>query len=111
MRKVLIVDDEKWVRKGLIQSIAWDRFGLELAGEAADGREGYELARRIRPDILFLDMRMPGVDGKELIGMLNRDMPGMITIVVSGYSDFEYTKEAIRNKAFEYLLKPVKKDE
>lgn len=111
MRKVLVVDDEKWVRKGLIQSIPWERLGLELVGEAADGREGYESALRIKPDILFLDMRMPGVDGRELIGMLNRDLPGTITIVISGYSDFEYTKEAIRNRAFEYLLKPVKKEE
>lgn len=111
MRKVIIVDDEKWIRRGLIQSIPWDQLGLELAGEAKDGQEAYEMALEKMPDILFLDMRMPGLDGKQLIGMLNRDLPDLLTIVVSGYSDFEYTKEAIRHKAFEYLLKPVKKEE
>lgn len=111
MRKVVIVDDEKWVRIGLIRSIPWESLGLELAGEAANGREGIELAMRVRPDILFLDMRMPGVDGREMIGILQRELPGTVTIVISGYSDFEYMKEAIRHRAFEYLLKPVKREE
>ncbi|WNQ13604.1 response regulator [Paenibacillus aurantius] len=109
MRKVLIVDDEKWIRRGLIQSIPWDR--LELAGEAADGNEAHELALQLKPDLLFLDMRMPGLDGRELLALLQRDLPELLTIVVSGYSDFDYTKEAIRHKAFDYLLKPVKKEE
>ncbi|WP_159881709.1 response regulator [Paenibacillus puerhi] len=111
MRKVVVVDDEKWIRKGLIQSIPWERFDFKLVGEAGDGHEAYALAMAEKPDLLFLDMRMPGLDGKQLIGMLNRELPGMLTIVVSGYSDFEYTKEAIRHNAYEYLLKPVKKDE
>ncbi|OAS17976.1 response regulator transcription factor [Paenibacillus oryzisoli] len=111
MRKVIIVDDEKWIRRGLISSIPWDRFDLELVGEAGDGEEAYAMALAEKPDLLFLDMRMPGLDGKQLIGMLNRDMPEVLTVVVSGYSDFEYMKEAIRHKAFEYLLKPVKKEE
>ncbi len=83
----------------------------ELVGEAGDGEEAYKIALAEKPDLLFLDMRMPGLDGKQLLGMLHRDLPDLLTIVVSGYSDFEYTKEAIRHKAFEYLLKPVKKDE
>ena len=111
MRKVVIVDDEKWVRIGLIRAIPWESLCLELAGEAANGREGIELAMRERPDILFLDMRMPGMDGREMIGILQRELPRTVTIVVSGYSDFEYMKEAIRHRAFEYLLKPVKKEE
>lgn len=111
MWKVVIVDDERWIRRGLIQSIPWDQFGLELVGEAGDGQEAYTIALEQKPDLLFLDMRMPGLDGKELIAMLNRDMPELLTVVVSGYSDFEYTKEAIRHKAFDYLLKPVKKEE
>lgn len=109
--KVLVVDDEKWIRRGLIQSIPWEELPLELVGEAGDGEDGYQLALTLRPDLLFLDMRMPGLDGKELIGMLSRELPELLTIVVSGYTDFEYTKEAIRHKAYEYLLKPVKKEE
>ncbi|MBB6635088.1 response regulator transcription factor [Cohnella thailandensis] len=111
MRKVLVVDDEKWIRRGLIQLIPWERFGLELAGEAADGQDAYELALEAKPDLMFLDMRMPGLDGKQLLGKLREELPELLTIVVSGYSDFEYTKEAIIHRAFDYLLKPVKKEE
>lgn len=111
MRRVIIVDDEKWIRRGLIQSISWNEWGLELVGEASDGGEGYEMALDKKPDLLFLDMRMPGLDGKQLLGMLSQELPDLLTIVISGYSDFEYTKEAIRHKAFDYLLKPVKKEE
>lgn len=111
MRKVMIIDDEKWIRRGLIQSIAWDRFGLELSGEAGDGDTAYEMAVWNKPDLIFLDMRMPGLEGKELLGLFHRELPDTITIVVSGYADFEYTKEAIRHKAFDYLLKPVKKED
>lgn len=111
MRKVLIIDDEKWIRRGLIQSLPWDRYGLTLAGEAADGEEGLELALAARPDLIFLDMRMPGLEGKDLLGLFHQSLPGSLVMVVSGYSDFEYTKEAIRQKAFDYLLKPVKKED
>ena len=111
MRKVIIVDDEIWIRRGLIQSIPWDRYGLRLVGEAGDGVEAHRIALAEKPDLLFLDMRMPGLDGKQLLGMLHRDLPDLLTIVISGYSDFEYTREAVRQKAFDYLLKPVKKDE
>ncbi|WP_284645629.1 response regulator [Paenibacillus silviterrae] len=111
MHKVMIVDDEKWIRRGLIQSIDWERFGLELAGEAGDGEEAYEMALAVKPELLFLDMRMPGLDGKQLLGLLKHALPQTVTIVVSGYSDFEYTKEAIRQKAYDYLLKPVKREE
>lgn len=91
--------------------IPWEELGLELACEAVDGEEGYELALLHKPDLLFLDMRMPGFDGKELLGLLAESLPDVVTIVVSGYSDFEYTKEAIRHKAFDYLLKPLKREE
>ena len=110
MRKVMVVDDEMWVRRGLIQSIPWERLNLRLAGEAADGQDAYEMALEHKPDLLFLDMRMPGLDGKELLALLDGALPELLTIVVSGYSDFEYTKQAIRHHAFDYLLKPVKKE-
>ncbi|WNS46664.1 response regulator [Paenibacillus sp. MMS20-IR301] len=111
MRRVLIVDDEKWVRRGLIQSIGWSEYGLELAGEAENGDDAYTLALAERPDVLFLDMRMPGMDGKQLLALLSAELPELLVIVISGYSDFEYTKEAIRHKVFDYLLKPVRKEE
>ncbi|WP_139996049.1 response regulator transcription factor [Paenibacillus paridis] len=111
MRQVMIVDDERWIRRGLIQSIPWEELGLALAGEAEDGEDAYHMALLKKPDLLFLDMRMPGLDGKQLLALLGKELPELLTIVVSGYSDFEYTKEAIRHNAFEYMLKPIKKDE
>ncbi|MRN52214.1 response regulator transcription factor [Paenibacillus monticola] len=111
MRRVLIVDDEKWIRRGLIQSIAWSEFELTLVGEAENGDDAYTLALSVQPDVLFLDMRMPGMDGKQLLALLSQELPNLLVIVISGYSDFEYTKEAIRHKVFDYLLKPVRKEE
>ncbi|ASA21377.1 response regulator transcription factor [Paenibacillus donghaensis] len=111
MRRVLIVDDEKWIRRGLIQSIAWGELQLELAGEAENGDDAYAVTMAEQPDVLFLDMRMPGMDGKQLLGLLSQELPELLVIVISGYSDFEYTKEAIRHKVFDYLLKPVRKEE
>lgn len=111
MRRVMIVDDERWIRRGLIGAIPWEELGLELAGEAEDGEDAYHMALSRKPDLLFLDMRMPGLDGRELLRLLSSELPELLTVVVSGYSDFEYTKEAIRHNAFDYLLKPLKREE
>jgi two-component system response regulator YesN len=111
MRTFMIVDDENWIRTGILQLIAAQSLNLELVGEAGDGEEAYAMVLENRPDILLLDMRMPGWDGKQLLRKLNEQIPELITIVISGYSDFEYTKEAINYSAFDYLLKPVNGDE
>lgn len=111
VKKVLVVEDETWVRRGLLHLIPWNDLGLELISEAEDGEAAYEMAMNLRPDIVILDMNMPGWDGRELMRHLYKSAPDLIIIVISGYSDFEYTREAIRYNTFEYLLKPVKKDE
>lgn len=111
MKQVVIVDDEVWIRKGIIEAVNWHKLGLELAGEAADGDEAYLLVTKIKPDILLLDMCIPGMDGAELLRKLRETAAETICIVISGYSDFIYTKEAIRNGAFDYLLKPIDKNE
>lgn len=111
MYRILVVDDEIWVRKGIINAIQWDRLQAELCGEAEDGDEAFGLACETLPDIIVMDMRMPGMDGKQLIRALNESLPDTVVIVVSGYSDFEYTKEAIVNRAYDYILKPIKKPE
>ncbi|QGQ98321.1 response regulator [Paenibacillus psychroresistens] len=111
MFKVLVVDDELWIRRGIIQSIEWKSLGLELVGEAADGDEAFEMAHMLKPDIIIMDMRMPGMDGVELLRALNQSTPDAVILVCSGFSDFEYTREAIVNRAFDYLLKPIKDDD
>jgi two-component system response regulator YesN len=111
MPKVIIVDDEIWVRKGIVKAIDWEQLGLELSGEAVDGEDAYALVLKETPHIMLMDMRMPGMDGRQLLKLLKERFPKMVTIVVSGFSHFEYTKEAIQYGAFDYVLKPIKKPE
>ena len=109
MTTLFIADDEVWVRKGLINNIDWDGLGITLAGEASDGEEALAKVKDTMPDIMLLDMRMPVMDGPALLKQFAYDSPKTLIIVISGYSDFEYTKEAIVSKVFDYLLKPVDK--
>lgn len=111
MNKVLIIDDEPWAREVVKALGDWERLGLKVVGEAEDGREGLRLMKEIGPDIVLTDMRMPGVDGIELLKQINIQFPLLKIIVMSGYDDFMYLKQAIRSRAVEYLLKPVDPDE
>ena len=111
MYRVIIVDDEPVIRRGLRETIEWDSLGLEVAGEAADGLEALNLVREIRPEILITDIRMPDMDGLELIREVRKlDFNVKITIL-SGYSDYDYLKAAIRLGVDNYLLKPIDNDE
>lgn len=111
MVKVLIVDDEILLRRGMKEKIDWDSMGFEIIGEAQNGKEAFDLALHLKPDIVITDMKMPVIDGQKLMEMLSNEMPSIKIIVISGYSDFEYTKKAIVCNAFDYILKPVKKNE
>jgi len=107
----MIVDDEPWSRTVIKQLVKWDVLQLELIGEAEDGTQGLTMVEELKPDILVTDMRMPGIDGIELLKALNEQYPSLKIIVMSGYDDFVYLKQAIRSKVKEYLLKPVDPDE
>jgi two-component system response regulator YesN len=107
MYKVMIIDDEPWSRKVIKQLGEWDKLQLMIVGEAEDGTQGLRLIEELRPDIIVTDMRMPGIDGVELLKVLNERHPSLKIIVMSGYDDFVYLKQAIRSHAKEYLLKPV----
>ena len=111
MYRVIIVDDEPIIRRGLRETIEWDSLGLEVAGEAADGAEALKLIGAIRPEILITDIRMPEMDGIELIREVRKlDYDVKITIL-SGYNDYSYLKAAIRLGVDNYLLKPIDNDE
>ena len=111
MYRVIIVDDEPVIRRGLRETIEWDSLGLEVAGEAADGIEALRLIKAIRPEILITDIRMPDMDGIRLIQEVKKlDFDVKITIL-SGYSDYDYLKAAIRLGVDNYLLKPIDNDE
>lgn len=110
MDKLIIVDDEEWVRYFIAHGIKWRKFGLQIAGEGENGKQGLELCRTHRPAVLITDIRMPGLDGVALFRTVHRELPQTRVLVLSGYDDFEYAREAIREDVFDYLLKPVSRE-
>jgi len=107
MYKVVIIDDEPWSRE-VVKSLGnWEGLQLSVIGEAEDGTSGLELILELAPDIVVTDMRMPGIDGVELLKSISERFPFIKIIIMSGYDDFVYLKQAIRSKAAEYLLKPI----
>ena len=108
MFKVLIVDDESIIRKGLKNIIDWKSLCCEICGEAGNGIEGIRLIRELRPHILITDINMPEIDGLSMIKETKQMLPASKIIILTGYRDFEYIQEAIRLGAFDYVLKPSK---
>ncbi|MDR1440590.1 MAG: response regulator [Clostridiales bacterium] len=105
MIRTIIVEDEMLVRIGLRAGVDWEAFGFELAGEAKDGREGLEMLLERRPHLALIDIRMPGMDGIELIGEAQkRGLPTKF-VVLSCHDDFEYVRKAMQLGALDYLLK------
>ena len=103
---MLIVDDEYLVRRGVRETIDWQAIDVEIVGEATNGKQGLEAAIRLRPDVIFTDIRMPVMDGLEMIEKLKEaDYDGAI-IIYSGYQDFEYARKALEFGVVTYLLKP-----
>ena len=105
--KLLIVDDEKLTRSGLISSIDWDLLGIEKVLQASNGSEGIRLAVEEHPDIILTDMRMPRMDGVTMAKRVRESLPDSAIIFMSGYSDKEYLKAAIDLKAVSYVEKPL----
>ena len=109
--KLLIVDDEKLTREGIISSIDWDSLGISEIYQSNDGIHGLELSKIIQPDIILSDVRMPRMDGIEMASRLKELFPNISIIFMSGYSDKEYLKAAIRLKAISYVEKPLDPEE
>lgn len=107
MYKIMLVDDEIWIRRGLKEQIDWEALQATLSGEASDGEEAYKLAKELKPDIILTDVKMPYMDGLELMELLSREMPSVKVIVISGYSEFELVQKAMLHKAINYILKPI----
>ncbi len=105
--KLLIVEDEKLTRSGLISSIDWSLLGIDEVLEAANGSEGIRLAAETGPDIILTDMRMPRMDGVTMARKIRQSLPDSAIIFMSGYSDKEYLKAAIDLKAVSYVEKPL----
>ena len=107
MYKVFLVDDEIVVREGIRSNFPWEQTDFMLAGEAPDGEMALSMLQDIKPDILITDIRMPFMDGLELCRAVSATMPWMYIVILSGYDDFAYAREAISLGVKEYLLKPV----
>ena len=105
--KLLIVDDEELTRTGVISSIDWQSIGIREVLQADDGINGIEVARVHRPDIVLCDVRMPRLDGIAMLEQLEEILPDIVPVFMSGYSDKEYLKAAIKLKAVNYIEKPL----
>jgi two-component system, response regulator YesN len=111
MIKIMIIDDEVMIRTGIRTSIDWESYGMTVVGEASNGEEGLQKALEFKPDISIIDVRMPLMDGLAFTKSVKEKMPGMRIIIVSGYDDFAYAKEALHLGVNDYLLKPIGADE
>ncbi|NBH80658.1 DNA-binding response regulator [Clostridiaceae bacterium] len=107
MYKVLLVDDEEIILEGTRQSVPWETFGMELVGTAENGREAVRQAKRLDVDIVITDIRMPRMDGVELIRALREQRPMCRFIILTGFGEFEYARVALQMGVYDYLLKPV----
>lgn len=105
--KIFLVEDEIVIRNGIKNSIVWEKEGYEFVGEASDGELAYPMILKEKPDILITDIRMPFMDGLELSRLVKQELPDIRILILSGYDEFDYAKEAIRLGVTEYLLKPV----
>ena len=95
MLKVFLVEDESVIRDGLRDNIPWEQYGFRFVGEAADGEMALPLIRKARPDVLITDIKMPCMDGLSLSRIVSKEFPEMKIIIISGYDDFEYARQAI----------------
>lgn len=110
MIKVLVVEDERVLRTGLVLTTPWAAYDCEVIGEVGDGVEGARLIGKLQPDIVITDIRMPGMDGIEMM----RQLQGAADpeyILITGYSDFQYAKSAIELGASGFILKPIDDEE
>lgn len=105
--KVFLVEDEIVIRNGIKRSIHWEEEGFLFVGEASDGELAYPLIMKERPDILITDIKMPFMDGLELSRAVKKEIPNIKILILSGYDEFNYAREAIKIGVTEYLLKPV----
>lgn len=109
MLKILIVEDEDIIRKGLAYTIDWLSMGYVIAGEAANGQEGYDKILELKPDVVIADIKMPKKNGIDMIREAMQQVE-FKSILLTSYAEFDYAKQAIDLKVYEYLLKPVDED-
>ncbi len=110
MLKTVIIDDEDLIREGLVASINWNDLGFEIAGQASDGERAIELIQNLRPDIIVTDIRMPFMNGLELIEFIKPMVPESYIIIISGHDEFQYAQKALQLGVYDFILKPFELD-
>ena len=109
--RVLLVDDEIVIREGFKKLFDWEAHDCEVVGEAADGMEALAQIDALLPDLVIMDINIPVMNGLKVVQMSKMKHPDMAFVVVSGYDDFSYCREALRLQITDYILKPVNYEE
>jgi two-component system response regulator YesN len=108
---MLIVEDERWEREGLLDFLDWSGMGIEIVGAAKDGIEGLELALQLKPDIVITDIKMPGLDGLELSKRIKEKLVHTRIVILTGFGEFDFARQAIQYSVSGYVLKPVEEED
>ena len=108
--RVLVIDDEYLIRRHICNSIDWTSMQMCVVGEARNGTEGLEVVERIQPDIVLVDINMPGMDGLDFAKIMKCTYPDICLIIITGYKEFEYAKRALNEGVFYFLSKPIEKE-
>lgn len=111
MYKMLVVDDEYLVRLGITETVEWKEHDVEIVATAVNGKDGLEKIRELNPDIVISDVKMPVMNGVDMVKKLHEENFDGVMIMLSGYNDFEYAKNALEAGIFRYLLKPIDNEE
>ena len=108
---VFLVDDETLIRSGMKKLLPWDALGFSIVGEAENGKQALPLIEKLTPDLVITDLKMPLCDGITLTGEIKKLLPRTEVIILTGYDEFDYARQAIRMGVFDFLLKPISPDE
>ena len=109
--KVMIVDDEEMIRRGLRDIVDWKEYGYTVCCDAADGEDGYQKALVYQPDLIITDIKMPIADGLQMMTKLRENCFETEFILLTGYAEFEYAQKALQLGAKSYILKPIDEEE
>ena len=111
MLNIYIADDEVWIILGLQKLLEKSGYDVRIAGSANNGLTAREEIARLLPDVVFTDIRMPGMGGLELLSAIHEVSPDTLVVMISGYEEFSYAQKAVQEHAFDYLVKPIKQEE
>lgn len=110
-KTVVVIDDKPIIRRSIVQTIEWEALGCEVVGQAGDGNEGLQLLGELHPDIVITDIHMPGLNGLQLAEWMNAHLPASKAILITGYQEFEFAKQAVRLGVFDFIVKPFQNTE